>query len=261
MIGIGVFFSGLFGFLLGSAFGSPVIGLLIGGWLGYKFDRAVKNLFQPFTDAFNASYERSDAQQVFFEVTFAVMGCLAKSDGVVSAKEIQIARNAMNRCRMNSQQRVEAKAAFHRGKEPGYDLRLDINRFRNNVGNNIFLIQLFLDFQMQTARADGFTSPAKEAKLQEICNLLGINTQQNYQRQSQYYSQNDGLSSAYKTLGVSSNDSNQTIKKAYRKLMAEHHPDKLIAKGLPQEMIDIATEKTSKIQQAYRIIAKAKGIK
>ena len=263
MIGIGVFFAGLFGFLLGSALGSPIIGLIIGGWIGHKFDRAVSRIFQPFTDIFNASYERTEAQQVFFEVTFAVMGCLAKSDGVVSKEEIQIAKRAMDRCRMNSQQKAEAKDAFNRGKSSNYNLQHDLMRFRSNVGNNIFLLQLFLDFQMQTVRADAGSSAAKEAKLQEICQMLGIQTQQGYSHQRQsynYHNQND-LSEAYKTLGVSSNDSNQTIKKAYRKLMAEHHPDRLIAKGLPQEMIDIATEKASKIQQAYTKIAKAKGIK
>ena len=258
MIGIGVFFSGLFGYILGSALGAPIIGLIIGGWLGHKFDRAVNRAFQPFTDIFNASYERSAAQQVFFEVTFAVMGCLAKADGVISKSEIKIAQDAMRRCRMNTQQKEEAKAAFNRGKSANYNLSADLARFRANVGHNIFLIQLFLDFQMQTARADH--SPAKEAKLQEICQLLGIQTQQSYNQHQQPQSP-DQLHEAYSTLGLSANASVTEVKKAYRKLMAEHHPDRMIAKGLPQEMIDIATEKASKIQQAYSTLKKARGIK
>lgn len=256
MIGFGLIISGLFGYLLGHAFGAPLIGLILGGWLGNKFDRAVSRIFQPFTDIFNANYERSAAQQVFFEVTFAVMGCLAKADGVISKEEIKIAEAAMRRCRMNAEQRKEAKAAFNRGKALDYNLHSDIMRFRANVGHNIFLIQLFLDFQMQTARAD--FSPAKEAKLQEICSLLGLQTQSNYQGG---HARPDQLAESYEILGLTASASTSEVKKAYRKLMAEHHPDRLIAKGLPQEMIDIATEKTSKIQQAYRAIAKARGIK
>ena len=259
MIGFGIFFSGLFGFLLGSAFGSPIIGLFIGGWLGHKFDKAVSNLLQPFSGMFNTGYERSHAQQIFFEVTFAVMGCIAKSDGVISKQEINIANAAMERCRMNSSQKAEARAAFNRGKAPNFDLRSEISRFRNNIGANILLLQLFLDFQVQTARADGAFSSTKEAKLREICEMLGIQTQQ--QQSYNYHGSVNALEDSYKVLGLSSSDSTQTIKRTYRKLMAEHHPDKLIAKGLPQEMIDIATEKAGKIQQAYRKIAKQKGIK
>lgn len=256
MIGFGLVFSGLFGYLLGHAFGSPIIGMIIGGWLGHKFDRAVARILHPFSDFIYSNYQRSSAQQVFFEVTFAVMGCLAKADGVISKEEIKIAEAAMTRCRMNSEQRAEAKAAFNRGKNANYNLAADIARFRSNVGHNILLIQLFLDFQMQTARAD--FSPAKERKLAEICQLLGIQQQQGHYHQAQQHS---NLDEAYTILGVKPTTSNAEIKKAYRKLMAEHHPDKLIAKGLPQEMIDIATEKAGKIQQAYRKIAKQKGIK
>lgn len=260
---IGLLFLGLFGFLLGSIFGSPVIGMLIGGWLGNKFDKALQGILQPFNFAFNSNSTRTESQQVFFEVTFAVMGCLAKSDGVVSQEEIDIAKNAMNRCNLNKTQREEAKSAFTKGKSADYDLHGDLLRFRNQVGRNIFLLQLFLDFQMQTARADAGISYAKEKKLEEICQILGISTQSRQQGSYNYHAQQNtnDLNEAYKTLGLSQSDSKQTIKQKYRKLMAEHHPDKLIAKGLPQEMIDIANEKTSKIQQAYRKIAKARGIK
>lgn len=255
MIGFGLVFSGFFGYLLGHAFGAPIIGLIIGGWLGHKFDRAVARILHPFSDFIYSNYQRSSAQQVFFEVTFAVMGCLAKADGIISKEEIKIAESAMIKCRMNSEQKAEAKAAFNRGKSKNYNLAADITRFRQNVGANILLIQLFLDFQMQTARTD--FSPAKERKLEEICRLLGINQQQNHF----HHTQTNNTDEAYHILGLKPGASNTEIKKAYRKLMAEHHPDKLIAKGLPQEMIDIATEKTSKIQQAYRKLAKLKGIK
>jgi DnaJ like chaperone protein len=69
------------------------------------------------------------------------------------------------------------------------------------------------------------------------------------------------LSDCYAVLGVTTANSNDEIKRAYRKLMKENHPDKLIAKGLPQEMIKIATEKTQHIQTAYERVRKERGIK
>ena len=92
-----------------------------------------------------------------------------------------------------------------------------------------------------------------------------------YQQQSQggYYSgQNQSYSNsapsidaAYKVLGVSADDDQNTVKRAYRKMMNEHHPDKLAAKGLPDEMMELAKEKAQQIQAAYDLICKSKGWK
>ncbi len=65
------------------------------------------------------------------------------------------------------------------------------------------------------------------------------------------------LTQAYKILGVSKGSSEAEIKKAYRRLMSQHHPDKLVAKGLPDEMIALATEKTQEIHKAYDLIKKS----
>jgi DnaJ like chaperone protein len=62
------------------------------------------------------------------------------------------------------------------------------------------------------------------------------------------------LESAYETLGLKSTTSDAEIKRAYRRLMSQHHPDKLVAKGLPEEMMKMATEKTHQIRTAYETI-------
>ena len=85
-----------------------------------------------------------------------------------------------------------------------------------------------------------------------------------YQYQQQGgYQQSSGptLSDAYKVLGVSESDDRNAVKRAYRRLMNEHHPDKLVAKGLPPEMMEMAKEKAQQIQAAYDLICKVKGWK
>ncbi|MGJ8687769.1 MAG: DnaJ domain-containing protein, partial [Spongiibacteraceae bacterium] len=66
------------------------------------------------------------------------------------------------------------------------------------------------------------------------------------------------LQDAYKAIGVEETASDAELKKAYRRLMSEHHPDKLIAKGVPEDMIKMATEKSQEIQAAYEMIKKSR---
>ncbi len=66
------------------------------------------------------------------------------------------------------------------------------------------------------------------------------------------------IEQAFKVLGLSPDSSKTEIKRAYRKLMSQHHPDKLVAKGMPEEMIKVATEKSQEIQAAYEMIKKDK---
>jgi len=74
-------------------------------------------------------------------------------------------------------------------------------------------------------------------------------------------SNTNSLDQAYAVLGVSSSDNIATIKKAYRKLMNQHHPDKMVAKGLPAEMLKLAQEKTQQISAAYDAIREARGFR
>lgn len=69
------------------------------------------------------------------------------------------------------------------------------------------------------------------------------------------------LDAAYAVLGVATTASDVEIKKAYRRLMSQHHPDKLIAKGLPESMLKIATQKTQEIKAAYEKIKASRGIR
>jgi len=66
---------------------------------------------------------------------------------------------------------------------------------------------------------------------------------------------------AYAILNISAQSSDADVKRAYRKLTSQHHPDKLVAKGLPKEMMKLAEEKTHEIRVAYERIREARGIK
>jgi len=84
-------------------------------------------------------------------------------------------------------------------------------------------------------------------------------TNQGNQRRQQWQPPKQHKVNAYEVLGVSSTDSKTDIRRAYKKLMSSHHPDKLIAKGLPPEMVEIAKKKTQTIQAAWEEVKELRG--
>jgi len=69
------------------------------------------------------------------------------------------------------------------------------------------------------------------------------------------------LVEAYKALGVAKDSTDQELKRTYRKLMSQHHPDKLMGQGLPEDMIKVATERAKEIKLAYDLIKESRGFK
>lgn len=267
------FFSGqiwagkIIGSFIGFIAGGP-LGLLLGFVAGNAFDRMyARQLELP------GAGSKERGQSLFFRVTFLTMGQLAKSDGRVSEQEIEQARHIMNQMGLNEAQRLEAINLFNEGKSQNYDLTEDIHTFSQVVGSRGSLVQLFLEIQLMIAYADGELSRAEKQLLDKVCKALGVSAlhfqyiharvraAQEQQKQRGHHNSIYELKSAYGVLGVNESASDAEIKKAYRKLMSEHHPDKLVSKGLPEEMMKIAKEKAQEIQTAYDAIRKARGNK
>ena len=258
---IGKCFGGFFGWLLGLAFGSGILGLICGIWLGHRFDlglAAILNQGGVWQFGFNKTH--SKAQQVFFDVTFSVMGYLAKADGVISQKEIKVAERMMARLNMGVVARKAAMEAFRRGKQPDFDCQGACLNLHTAGHRNLTLIQLFLQIQQEVALADGVVKPSKQQAFEQVCSYFNM-------RSGGYagggYAQHSAprISEDYAVLVVSAQASDAEVKKAYRRQMAAHHPDRLIAKGLPEEMVKVATEKTQAIRAAYDRIKTHRGMK
>lgn len=270
------FWGKLIGAFCGFLLAGP-LGLFLGLIIGHFFDRGLMQQWPAWP--FNAG-TTGKAQQAFFNATFLVMGHLAKADGRVSEAEIRAAREIMRRMGLDEEQRKRAIELFEEGKQPTFDLKDTLDQLAVACHNNKVLLRLFVELQMQTALADGQLSSAKQQILQTIAQRLGFaplnfvffqdffDFQQAYQQGSQYYqyhqqqrpaSSRSHLQEAYTVLGVEASASDVEIKRAYRRLMNQHHPDKLISKGLPEEMLKLATEKTQQIKAAYDTICAARG--
>ncbi len=256
----------LFGAIIGLLIAGP-IGMTLGFIAGHLYDLGY---FRAFLQAVQGNIH-TQSQQIFFNATFKIMGYVAKSDGRVSENEIRTAQLIMSKMGLNEALKKQAIYLFSVGKEADFNVDQTLYELRQVCHIQPALLQLFLDIQLQMASADGPISPAKKAALQHICEKLGIagfqfhhneNQYQQYYRYDRKSAQSDtmSLNDAYKILGISESATPDAIKKAYRRLMSQNHPDKLIAKGLPPEMIKIATQKTQRIKQAYEQIKKARSL-
>ena len=254
----------IIGALVGVMFLGP-IGLAFGFIIGHLYDLGYFKAFAEIT----RGAAHTHTQQLFFNNTFKVMGYIAKSDGHVSEKEIHIAQTIMSKMGLNEAQRQEAIRLFSLGKQPQFNITQSLFEIRHACRMQPPLLQLFLDIQLQMASADGYLSAAKKSALDYICGQLGArgfqfnsneNTEQHYHYQQKARpSPLFSIQEAYQVLGVTQQATPDEIKKAYRRLMSQNHPDKLIAKGLPPEMIQLATQKTQRIQKAYDEIRKLQG--
>ena len=245
----------LIGGTLGFVFGGP-IGAMIGAALGGNFDRGLN---------MGGQFDMGDQERVqaaFFTTTFSVMGHVAKADGHVSAQEIAAAKNIMTQMQLSAEQRKAAIKFFDQGKADDFPLEEILHQFKKECRGRRNLIQMFVEIQISTALADGKVDDSEKRIIYTIGKILGFARSQIdhlfNMANAQEASASDSLTltQAYKILGVKKGSSNAEVKKAYRRLMSQHHPDKLVSKGLPDEMIQLATEKTQEIRKAYDLIKK-----
>lgn len=265
---LGKFIGGAFGFMLGGP-----LGAILGASVGHQFDIGIGG-FQN-DAAFNPG-DQHRVQMAFFTATFSVMGHIAKADGRVSPEEISLANRVMEQMAISGEMRKTAINLFQQGKNDDFPLDEVLAQFYKECHRRTDLIRMFLEIQMQEAFADGVLDSNEERLLLHICSRLRISRfdyerikiqlQAQYrfygQGQRQYYRlqpQQSSLEDAYGVLGLTPAATEAEVKKAYRRLISQNHPDKLVAKGLPEEMMKLAKEKTQKISKAYETIQKSGG--
>ncbi len=258
----------IFGKCLGAALGfmaAGPIGLLVGLLVGHFFDRGLGQAMH-----FDFAGEQQRRQQQFFNTVFSVLGYLAKADGRVSEQEVAITEDIFRHLGLDAEKRKQAIARFKQGSGADYQLEADIGPFLELTRSQPQARIMLLEFLIALALADGELHQQEMQVLRDVGRYCGVSEGkldqliQMVQAQQRFSEQGSGaaasapsrLAAAYQALGVSESDSTADIRKAYRKLMSEHHPDKLAARGVPETMMKVATEKSQEIQAAWETIKK-----
>ena len=265
----GKILGGIFGYLVNGPFTA-----LLGALLGHALDSLgsvgkKKSVRKKKISAYTAKAN-------YFSSTFSIMGHVSKVDGHVTEDEIRVATMVMDRMGLTKPQREKAISLFNEGKSPSFPVDQTLMRLRDSCLSQKNLLRMFMEIQIMAAIADGEISPLEQRLLLKISQRLGI-LRMEYQRiedrvrvamQSNTRNESVGdrthsertIRDAYTYLGISKEVSDRDVKRAYRRLLSQHHPDKLVSKGLPEEMMKLAAQKTHEIRQAYEVICTARGI-
>jgi DnaJ like chaperone protein len=252
----GIFFGALIGFLITRSAWGAAAGAIIGYMLAPGAGRRGA-----------AARGGAGVSSEFFRTTFEVMGYVAKSDGRVSEAEIDAARGLMRQLNLNAADINAAIACFGVGKAAGYDAELAIERLREVCGLRYDLLRTFVDLQLRAALAGNGLSPPARRILTGIAQRLGLSAlefahmEASLRARQQAQGNSADLAECYAELEVEASIGDQELVKAYRRQMSRHHPDKLVANGLPESMAQMAKEKTQRIQEAYEALRAARGMR
>lgn len=273
---------------VGLALGGP-LGALVGAAIGHGVDHWGLLEQRPERGTAGPTGRGGPIRGGFLYPTFAVMGHLAKADGRVSEPEIALAESVMVRLQLSAAQRRAAIGSFNEGKSPAFALDRVLAALRQDAAGRGVMLRLFLDIQFQMAYVDGAPGTQAMRLLRHIARHLDVSDALFYaldqmarfrrssteagRTQARWQAgrarggagakprppAGSGLDAAYAVLGVASTASATDVKRAYRRLLSKNHPDKLVSKGLPPEMLKLADEKTYQIRRAYETITQARG--
>lgn len=241
-----------------------ISGAIIGALIGHMLDR------------FIAGLGRGQAtRQLFFRTLFATLGHVNKADGRVTPAEIQSAEALMARLQLTSDERQLAIRLFNEGKASDYPLEQHLSAFAHHTVMRHDLRHMLVEILLEAASSDGKMSEAERGVLLRVCHSLHIPGEAFEAMWNSRWRASDGgpyrrrapspggqtLDQAYAALGVGASAKDAEVKRAYRKLVAQYHPDKLVSRGLPEEMMEVARRRVREINTAYEQIKQARGFK
>ncbi|MEZ5830261.1 MAG: TerB family tellurite resistance protein [Dongiaceae bacterium] len=243
----------IIGGVAGFALGGP-LGALLGAIAGHAADMRMDQA-EPESDD-QSLEDRSATRQIAFTIAVVVLGAkMAKSDGVVNRAEIAAFKEVFQ---VPPSELKNVAQIFDQAKLDPAGFEPYAKQIARLFRKDHPVLEELLDGLFHIAKADGRVHEAEIVYLRSVADIFGFD-EADFARIRESHLGPD-KADPYTILGTSRLASNEEIKAAWRKLVRDTHPDKLMAQGLPREFIELANEKLATINAAYDKIAKERGI-
>ena len=228
----------------GFAVGGP-LGALLGGIAGHAVDRARDE----------TAPGAGDTNSIAFTIAVIALGAkMAKADGQVTADEVAAFREIF---RVPESEVKNVARIFNQARKDVAGFEAYAAQIGSMFRGQSKVLENLLDGLFHIARADGRFTTGEDEYLQKVAVLFGF-SEVEFARIRETHVGPDA-SDPYRILGVARDATLEQVKKRWRALVREHHPDALMAKGVPQEFIDVATKKVASINAAYDKISRERG--
>ena len=234
----------LIGGMIGLSLGGP-FGMLLGSLIGSKISRAKsRGGFGSF----------AQPQQIFALSLIVLSAKLSKVDGQVSKEELVAVKNKL---RIPENEIDQVGKIFNKAKEESTGYEPYAQQIAQIYKGNLNVLEEVINILFYIAEADGNVSQSEFKMIEKIAQIFGLNEVQ-FNSIIESRKSSDKLN-PYIVLESNPDDSIENIRKKYLKLSKEHHPDLLMSKGVPQEVIDESKAKMRAINSAWDQIQKSKS--
>ncbi len=248
---------------IGGKFWGGLIGLIQGGPIGAVLGAVLGHvIFDGDEKQSLPNSQNKSVQLAYFTALFSMLAKLAKADGHIHPREAELVSKFIKMNNFDAEARAFAKKVFNEAKHQSATFDDFARDFYRLSGNQPMLHNSILAMLCQVAAADGVLHPAEEQCLKSAAQIFRISPRAFQAIMAQYFGQAttaDKIDRYYKILNCSESSSVDEIKKNYKKLVKEYHPDTLVSKGLPEELMKQAAERFREVQEAYEQIRKKRG--
>ena len=221
-------------------------GLFVGGPVGALVGAVAGHFFLD---------RESDPGVTFTIAVVALAGKMARADGVVSEEEFQVFRQAFG---VPPEEEGNVHRIFILARQDIAGFEFYAGQIARLFMGNPAMLEDVLDGLFEIAKADGVLHPEEARFLERVAEIFGFAPNEFRRIRASHFAPE--LTDPYVILGLSYSADDNELRQTYRRLVRENHPDSLMARGVPQEFIKLATDKLAAINTAYEKICAERGL-
>lgn len=203
-------------------------------------------------------FDRANAQEPGLVFTMAVIALgakMAKADGVVTEDEIEAFERIF---RVPPSEVANVRRIFNLARQDTAGYEIYAGQIARAFRDNPAVLEDVLDGLFEIAKADGVFHPGEQAFLERVAEIFGFAPGEFRRIRASHFGPD--AADPYAVLGVAHDASDVEIKRTYRLLVRENHPDSMIARGVPPEFVRMANDKLARINAAYEMILAERAV-